>query len=149
MLEDGKSYSFYQSGTYTPKTVGAFIVEDAFGPQIDYSGASVRLVNAIFNASPLVLYATKAAPPDSGIVFTIGAAVAYKGAGAFTALTGGVYDLAARYVDSTANKLSRTGVSFLAGRVYTITARGDITVATNTTACPATSRTCLDNTANR
>jgi hypothetical protein len=149
MLEGGKFYSFYQSGTYTPKTVDAFIVQDAFGPQIDYSGASVRLVNAIFNANPLVLYATKTAPPDSGVVFTIGAAVAYKGAGAFTPLPGGVYDLAARYVDSTANTLSRTGVSFLAGRVYTITARGDVTVAPNTTACPATSRTCLDNTANR
>lgn len=150
-LETGKAYSFYQSGIYdaTAKTVDAFIVEDAFAPQIDYSGASVRFVNAIFNANPLVLYATKTAPPDSGAVFTIGTAVAYKGAGAFTTLPDGTYNLAARYVDSTANKLSRTGVSFLAGRVYTITARGNIAVAPNTTACPATSTTCLDNTANR
>jgi len=45
--------------------------------------------------------------------------------------------------------LARTGVSFVGGRVYTITARGDITVAPTTTGCAATNRTCLDNTANR
>ena len=78
----------------------------------------------------------------------MGGAVAYKGAGAFMALPGGVYDLAVRYTDSTSNKISRPGVSFVAGRVYTIGARGNITVAPTTT-CPATSTTCLDNTANR
>jgi hypothetical protein len=147
-LEEGKSYSFYQSGIYAPKTVDAFIVEDAFVPQIDYSVAHVRFVHAIFNANSLTLYATKTAPPDSGVVFVVGGPVAYKGAGAFMALPGGVYNLAVRYTDSTSNKITRPGVSFVAGRVYTIGARGNITVAPTTT-CPATSTTCLDNTANR
>ena len=54
-LEEGKSYSFYQSGIYTPKTVDAFIVEDALPPQIDYSVAYVRFVHAVFNANPMTL----------------------------------------------------------------------------------------------
>jgi hypothetical protein len=149
-LDDGKRYSVYMSGLYDAlaKTVDGFIVEDPFVAQLDYSVTYVRLVNAIFNANPLTLYATKTAPPDSGVVFAVGAPVAYRGAGAFTALPGGVYDLAVRYTDSTSNKIKRPGVSFLAGRVYTIGARGDITVAADST-CPTTSRTCLDNTANR
>ncbi|MGH7671371.1 MAG: hypothetical protein ACREMC_00605 [Gemmatimonadales bacterium] len=146
-LEEGRLYSFYQSGFYdgTAKTVDAFIVEDNFTPQFDYTVAYVRFVNAIANASPMILYATKAAPPDSGVVDTLGAAVAYKGASAFMALTPGLYNLAMRYVDSTANKISRTGVSFLGGRIYTIGARGDITVTSTT----ATNRPFLDNTTNR
>jgi len=56
-----------------------------------------------------------------------------------------VYNLAARYPDSTSNAITRTGVSFLAGRIYTIGARGDITVTSTT----ATNRPILDNTANR
>ena len=141
-LATGKKYSFYQSGIYNPTTKAsdAFIVEDTFVPDIDYAVTYVRFVHAVSNANPLILYATKTAPPDSGVVFTVGAAVPYKGAGAFTSLAGGVYNLGVRYVDSTANKISRTGVSFISGRVYTIGARGDITV---------TSTTALDNTANR
>jgi len=149
-LAEGKFYSFYQSGIYDAgtKTVDAFVVEDNFVPQIDYTVAYVRFVHAISNANPLTLYATKTAPPDSGIVFPIGAAVGYKGAGAFTALQGGVYNLGVRYTDSTTNKINRPSVSFSAGKIYTITARGNITV-TPTTTCPTTSTTCLDNTANR
>ena len=41
--------------------------------------------------------------------------------------------------------VTRTGVSFLGGRIYTIGARGDITVTSTT----ATNRPILDNTANR
>jgi uncharacterized protein DUF4397 len=149
-LAEGKLYSFYQSGIYDAgtKSVDAFVVEDNFVPEIDYTVAYVRFVHAISNANPLTLYATKTAPPDSGVVFPIGAAVAYKGAGAFTALAAGTYNLGVRYTDSTTNKISRPGVALAAGKIYTITARGNIAV-TPTTTCPATSTTCLDNTANR
>src|SRR5688572_29341783 len=46
-LEDGKHYSFYQSGFYntTTKTVDAFVVEDPFGDEIDWSVAHVRFVD--------------------------------------------------------------------------------------------------------
>jgi hypothetical protein len=143
-LENGKHYSFYQSGVYntTTKTVEGFVVEDVFPSEMDYTVAHVRFVNAIFNAQPMTLYArnttTLAEVP-------VGGAVAYKSAGAFTALPGGVYDLSARYVGATGNAISRTAVSFVAGRVYTITARGDITVTSTT----ASTRPFLDNTANR
>jgi len=143
-LEEGKSYSFYQSGFYntTTKTVDAFIVEDAFVPQIDFSVAYVRFVHAISNASPMTLYAKNTSTTDSVIV---GGAVAYKSAGAFTVVPPGFYDLGTRYAGVSTNAISRTGVSFLAGRVYTIGARGDITVTSTT----ATNRPFLDNTANR
>jgi hypothetical protein len=57
----------------------------------------------------------------------------------------GVYNLFARYADSTTDKVIRTGVSLIGGRVYTIGARGDITVISTT----ATNRPFLDQTANR
>lgn len=132
-IEDGKKYSFYQSGFYDPetKTVDAFIVEDPFSEEFDYSVAKVRLVNAIANAEPLILHA---ALRDTVLdEFVVGAAVPYKSAGAFTDLPNGVYDLTARYEDGTV-AISRTGVSFSAGRIYTMTARGDITVTTGTNA---------------
>jgi len=146
-IADGKTYSFYMSGIYntTTKTSDGFVVEDPIPATIDYATAYVRFVNAISNASPLTLYATIRNAVDTTKIDTVSvnAAVAYKSAGAFTTLTGGIYNLFARYTDSTTNKVSRTNVSFLGGRVYTIGARGDITVATGTNA-PA-----LDNTANR
>jgi hypothetical protein len=143
-LEAGKSYSFYMSGFYntTSKTVEAFVVTDDYPAAVDYSTSYVRLVNAISNANPMILYAknttTLAEVP-------VGAAVAYKGAGAFVAVPAGVYDISTRYSGSTTNAISRTALSFSAGRVYTITARGDITVTSTT----ATNRPILDNTANR
>ena len=75
----------------------------------------------------------------------IGGAVAYKSGGAFTPLPNGVYDLATRTAGSATNAIVRTAVSFVAGRVYTIGARGDMTVTSTT----ATNRPFLDNTANR
>jgi hypothetical protein len=146
-LEDGKAYSFYQSGFYntTTKTVESFIVADDFVPEINYGVAYVRFVHAISNANPMTLYAWNAL--DSTEV-AVGGEVAYKSAGAFTALPAGVYELRTRFTGVSTNAIVRTGVSLLAGRVYTIGARGDITVAPTTT-CPATSRTCLDNTTNR
>lgn len=146
-LDDGKYYSFYMSGFYntTNKTVEAFVVEDPLSAQtqpINYSVAYVRFVHVISNASPLTLYARNTVAGDTTAV---GGAVTYQGAGTFTALPVGVYDLFARYTDSTTNKVARTGVSFLGGRMYTIGARGDITVVSAT----ATNRPFLDNTANR
>lgn len=149
MLDDGKNYSYYQSGVYntTTKTVDAFIVEDAFPAEIDWSAAHVRFVNAIFNANPMTLYATH---QETGEEFAVGGEIAYKGGGAFTPLPNGVYNLSTRYAGTTTSALVRTGVSFVAGRVYTIAARGDITVAsTSATTCAAANRTCLDNTLNR
>lgn len=146
-LADGKFYSFYMSGIYdaTAKTVDAFVVEDPFVEPTDFSLATVRFVNAISNANPMTLYAKST---TTGMEVAVGAEMAYKGAGAFTALPAGVYDLSTRYAGLTTNALTRPGVSFVGGRVYTITARGDITVAPSTT-CGATNKTCLDNTANR
>ena len=58
----------------------------------------------------------------------------------------GVYDLNTRLAGSSANLVSRTAVSFVAGRIYTIGARGDITLPSSGT---ATNRASLDNTLNR
>ena len=143
-LEDGSNYSFYQSGFYntTTKTVEGFVVEDAFPAEIDYTQAHVRFVNAISNSNPMSLFAKNTATQAET---SIGGAVAYKSGGAFTAVTPGTYDLATRYAGVTTNAISRTAVSFVAGKVYTIGARGDITITSTT----ATNRPFLDNTANR
>lgn len=142
-VADGKYYSLYQSGIYnsTTKMTESFIVEDPL-PTADYSVAYVRFVNAISNAQPMTLYAKLSGTAIEGAV---GGAVAYKGAGAFTAIPEGSYDLGTRYAGSSSNAIARTGVSFSAGRVYTVTARGDITVTSTT----AATRPILDNTANR
>ena len=148
-LESGKAYSYYLSGFYntTAKTVDAFIVEDNFVPEIDYTVAYVRFVHAISNANSMTLYAWHTV--DS-VESALGGEVAYMSAGAFTALPAGVYDLITRYPGASTDVIKRTGVSFLAGRVYTIAARGSVTgTPTSTTGCPGTTTTCLDNTANR
>ena len=146
-LADGKYFSFYMSGFYntTTKTSDAFVIEDPLSVQaqpIDYGIAYVRLVHVISNAAPLTLYARNTVVGDTAVV---GGPVAYKAAGTFTPLPAGVYDVFARYTDSTTNKVSRTGVSFLGGHLYTIGARGDITITSTT----ATNRPFLDNTVNR
>ncbi len=141
-IADGKYYSFYMSGFYnaTAKTVDGFVLEDPFVVSTDYSVATVRFVNAIANANPMSLYAMNATD-----TLALGATVAYKEAGAFTALPAGVYDLGTRYAGSATNAITSTSVSFLGGRVYTVGARGDITV----TSTSATNRPILSNTANR
>jgi hypothetical protein len=143
-LEDGKNYSLYLSGFYntTAKTVDGFIVEDGFPVEIDYTQAYVRFVHAISNANPLTLFAKNTA---TAVDVPIGGAVTYKSGGEFTPLPAGAYDLGARYAGVTTNAISRTAVAFAAGKVYTIGARGDITIASTT----ATNRPFLDNTANR
>lgn len=143
-LESGKYYTFYLSGIYdaTGKKSDSFLVEDPFIPNFDYTQTYVRFVNAISNSSPMTLYAKNT---TTSAEVAVGGSVAYKGAGAFTALPAGTYDLNTRVAGSSTNVISRTGVSFTAGKVYTITARGDMTV-TGTTAA---TRPQLDNTANR
>lgn len=147
-IEDGKYYSYYMSGFYnaTTKTVEAFVVEDPVVAPTDFTVATVRFVNAISNANPMTLYAKSTTTATES---PIGAEVAYKGAGVFTQIPAGVYDLSTRYTGSATNVMTRTGVSFVGGRVYTITARGDIAVAATTTGCGAANKTCLDNNANR
>lgn len=140
-LEDGKYYSYYQSGIYdsTAKTVDAFVVEDPFPAQIDYSVALVRFVNAISNSNPMTLYAANTA---GGQETAVGGAVAYKSAGDFAELPGGSYNLVAR---ATADSVTRKQVAFVVGHVYTVTAYGDMTV----TDPKATNVPKLDNTANQ
>ncbi len=138
-IEDGKFYTFYMSGPYNAgtKQADAFVVEDPIPAQVDYAMAQVRFVNASANSNPMTLYVT---PNAGGAETAIGGAVAYKAAGAFTAIPEGVYNLSAR---SDVHTATRASVSFAGGRVYTIALRGDMTVATGTNA------PFLDNTANR
>ncbi len=143
-LADGKSYSFYMSGFYdaAAKTVEGFVVEDPYVSALDFTVAYVRFVNAISNSSPMTMYAKNT---TTLVEVAIGTAVAYKSAGAFTSVPNGVYDLSTRLVGVTTNAIARTAVSLSAGKVYTISARGDMTVVSTT----ATNRPFLDNTANR
>ncbi len=139
-IENGKIYSLYLSGVYntTAKTIDGFVIEDAI-PGIDTATAHVRFVNAISNVSgPLTLFAKNTVTLAESAV---GAGVAYKTGGAFTAVPPGIYDLNTRYTGSSTNVITRTAVTFIKGRVYTIGARGQIG---STTAVPA-----LDNTLNR
>lgn len=125
-LEDGKYYSYFVSGIYnsTTKTADGFVIEDPLPATADYSKAYVRFVNAISNSTPLTLY-VKGSTATSEIA--IGSGVSYKAAGAFTPVPADVYELDARAAGSSANLITSTGVSFVAGHVYTITARGDMT----------------------
>ena len=143
-LEDGKFYSFYMSGFYntTAKTVEGFVVEDPVPPAFDFTQAYVRFVNAISNSSAMTL-SVKNTTTTAEV--TIGGGVAYKSAGAFIAVPPGVYDLTTRVGTATTAAITRTAVSFSGGKVYTIAARGDMTVTSTT----ATNRPFLDNTANR
>ena len=143
-MAGGKYYSYYLSGIYnsTTKTSDAFVVEDPLPTTIDWTKVQVRFVNAISNSQPMTLYAisTDATPTTTAL----GSAAAYKTASAFTALTPGVYNLEARTATGTV-AISRLNVNFLAGHVYTISARGDMTVTSTT----ATNRPFLDNSANQ
>ena len=139
-LENGKFYSYYLSGIYntTTKTVEGFIVEDPL-PTIDLTTTYVRFVNASSNSQSMTLHLKNASGADT----TVGAAVAYKGASAFVRVDPGNYDLSAYVSGTTTPVITRTGVAFNAGRVYTVTAYGDMTVSTGT------NKPILDNTPNR
>ncbi len=143
-LSDGKNYSFYQSGFYdaATKTADTFLIEDKLPTQLDYSYAYVRFVDAISNANPMILFAKST---TSAGEFVLSGAVGYKSAGEFVSLPSGFYDLSTRYPGASGKAIARAGVSFVGGTIYTVTARGDITVTSTT----ATNRPFLDATANR
>lgn len=143
-LAEGKYYSFYTSGFYdaTAKTMDAFIVEDPFPADIDFTKSYVRFVNASSNSNPVTLYAKNPATGDS---LVIGASTAYKSASAFVPVPGAVYDLTARYAGSNTALSVASAVSFSAARVYTVSLRGDMTVVSTT----ATNRPILTAVANR
>ena len=131
-LADGKWYSYYQAGPYDSagKKVDAFVVEDPIPPTIDYSTAYVRFVNAIYNSGSGTLTVTTNDSSNKSTV--IGGPVAYKSASAFVAVPEAGYNLSVTGLGPTA--LTRNGssaVSLTAGRYYTITARGDITVTSS------------------
>lgn len=124
-IAEGKYYTFYMSGVYntTSKTAESFIVEDPVPvAQPDYAVATVRFVNAVSNGTgDLNLLVTNT---ETSTQSAIGGPTAYKSAGSFVTVPAGTYSLAARYTGATGNVISRTAVSLLGGRVYTITARG-------------------------
>ncbi|MHB0963519.1 MAG: hypothetical protein ACYC5V_09960 [Gemmatimonadaceae bacterium] len=134
-IASSKYYSYYISGAYNTatKTSEAFVVEDNFPVNMDWTQAYVRFVNAGSTTAPLTLYGTNTtlATPEAAI----GAITAYKGASAFVGVPTGSYTLAAKDAGGV-SKVTRTAVSFSAGRVYTITVRGTTTLF-------------LDNTTNR
>lgn len=141
-VAEGKYYSYFISGIYdaTSRTVDAFVVEDPIPATIDPAQAYVRFVNAVSNSDPMTLFAKNTTTTTE---VAVGATVAYKAAGAFMPIPPGSYDLNTRTAGSATNAITRTAVSFAAGRVYTIASRGDM-VSTVTANKPA-----LDNTANR
>lgn len=146
-LENGKFYSLYTSGSYnaTAKTVEGFVVEDII-PAASATNAHVRFVNTIANATSGFDLVAKNTTTAAEVV--IATNVGYKTASSFTEVPNGVYEVFARYPGNAANVISRTGtsqVSFIAGRAYTISSRGDMTV----TGATATNRPFLDNTSNR
>ena len=137
-LENGKKYSFYQSGFYdaNAKSIDAFLIEDPLPAQVDFTVATVRFVNAISNAAAMTLYAvdTTRTDADKGVEKVIGGPVTYKSAGAFVTIPPGIYNLSTRFVGSSTNAIARGGIGLSAGTVYTITARGDITITSTTAA---------------
>ena len=131
-IVDGNYYTFFMSGIYnaTTKTAEAFVIQDPVptGPA-DYAVAMVRFVNAVPNGTgDLNLFALNTTTTTEG---QVGGAVAYKAAGAFTSFPPGIYNLRAAYTGAGTNLITRNTVSFVAGRIYTVTVRGSTaTVAT-------------------
>src|SRR5207244_11327561 len=121
------------------------VVEDTITTTLAARLAYVRVVNAIGNAKAdsLRLYVRLNGDTGTAHWMPVDSVVTYKSAGPFTALPTQRYDLGARLPDSTTNTFTRTGVAFAGGHVYTVTARGDMTVASGSTA------PYLDNTENR
>ena len=128
-IDPGKYYSFFMSGIYntTSRTAEAFVVEDPIpaGP-IDFGVAHVRLVNAVPNGTgDLNLFGTIAGGTESAI----GGATAYRTAGGFIAVPKGTYNVRVAYTGASTNLITRNGVAFEGGKVYTLTARGSTATA--------------------
>jgi hypothetical protein len=126
-LTEGKFYTFMMSGLYTAGTAEAFVIEDPIPTSIDYTLAHIRLVNALPNGTgPLTLFTT---PTTTATYTASGTAVAYKAADTYVTIPEGVYDIAVRYTGSSTNVIARTALTFVGGRVYTLTARGNTVTA--------------------
>jgi hypothetical protein len=117
----------------TAKTVDGFVVEDNFPDRPDFTVTRVRFVNAIHNSVPQALIARDTATKQE---YPVGGTIAYKAAGEFVALPPGVYNLSTRAAGGN-DVIVRSNVGFGLGRVYTIAARGDMTI---TSATPAPDR---------
>ena len=145
-IVSGKAYSVYMAGVYdaAAKRVDGFVVEDQFPDTFDFTQALVRFVNASPNAQPMQLFLSNTTAATETAVGAV--ATAFKGAGSFTAAPQGAYDVILRLPGSPTNVVTRTNVSFLAGRVYTITLRGDMTLSPTGT---LVTRPFLDNSLNR
>lgn len=132
-LDAGKAYSFYISGVYDPvaKRADSFFVEDQIPARFDFSIGIVRFVNASASARPLVLVARNT---TTGAETAIGAAVAYRSAGTFVTLQPGVYDMSLRETPTSTAVITRTAVPVGAGRVFTVSLRGDMTLSPTGTA---------------
>ncbi len=149
-LSNGKNYTLYMSGIYntTTKQSDAFLVEDKL-PAFNSTVAYIRFVNAISNAAqPMSLYVRSNATTTSPEAQAANSVV-YKTGSDFVAVPIGSYELYARYPSApTTNVITRNGTSVVAlngGKIYTITARGDINVTSTTSA----SRPQLDFSTNR
>ena len=153
-LEDGKSYSVFQSGVYdaVTKTVDGFVVTDPYPETFDFSVAFVRFVHASPNSNAMTLNATNTV---TSTVTAVGTSVAYKSAGTFIALPAGTYNVTgtcATTCNSTGagnatTTVTRTGITLSAGRYYTIALRGDVTLNPATTSLA--NRLLFDFSANR
>lgn len=146
-IDAGKFYSLYTCGFYntTAKTTDAFLIEDKI-PADNAASANVRFVNTISNATSGFDLVVKNTTTLAELV--VARNVAYKTGSEFSLVPNGVYEVYARYPNGTVNIITRNGtsvVSFIAGRTYTISSRGDMTV----TGATATNRPFLDNTSNR
>jgi hypothetical protein len=136
-IEANKYYSFFMSGIYsatgTPRA-DAFVVEDPIpAGDLDFTVAHVRFVNAISNGTgDLNLFVTQVATPTPPEI-TVGGATAYKAAGTFMAVPAGTYNLRIAYTGAGANLITRSAISLVGGRVYTITARGNTATASTLT----------------
>lgn len=143
-VETDKYYSLYTCGFYNTvaKTSDTFILEDKL-PAVDNSVTYVRFVNGIPNANSGMDFMVK--NNTTSVETVIATNVAYKSGADFVKLLPGVYTIYTRYPGINTNLITRADVSFVIGRVYTISSRGDMTVVSTT----ATNRPFLDNTANR
>ncbi len=122
-LADGKYYSFYLAGLYnaTTKQSDWFMIEDQLPAQQDYSVSTVRFVNGVYNATgPMILWMKNTVTKDS---VSVGGPVAYKAATPFVPIPGATYDLTVRYPGSNTAVLTRTGIAFPVGRLFTVSAR--------------------------
>lgn len=139
-LEDGKQYSFYVAGAFDAGTLkaDAFILQDEM-PGNDTSSAFVRFVNAgVAAAGPLTVTLKNQTNPDQPVI-TLTSNLAFKSATEFTRVPRSLYEVSVK--DNTSGfTFVRTGVTFSADRVYTLSMRGNVNIATGRL---------IDNTVNR